>query len=264
MVEDLINRNIIEKIIIELLTTGKVVNYKEYDFDENLFCLLLLDIKDKGLQRVKKILLQDYTQEKSNSQPEKGDFDMGQRTIKPNLEPEDKFYFQQAVKVIDFLNQEVVKKASEYSSYIESLRIKINYLEKNDIYLHIRNGDMFPTEEEYINLTNELKEKDEITVAKEIINNKEIDPEFNLNDLDFKNRTNKKFFDKILTDIEELKHLEKDNSLTKSEKEDLIKQKKNNIKLKLQISIIDYNVKMKDVIAKNNNWELEKDLVQER
>lgn len=264
MVEDLIYRNIMKKIIVGLLSTKNIFNdFNDYNFDEDLFCLLLLDIEDKGFQRVKKTLLRDYTQENLNQQFEK-DFDfLGQRVLKRNLKEEDKLYFQHTVRVINFLKEEVVKKASERSSYIESLRIKINCLERNDIYNYMQYSNIFPTKEEYFNLINQLKEKDEITVAKEIFDNKEIASEFNLDELDFKNRVNKNFFDKISNDIKELKFLENDKE-GRVKNKDLIEQKKQKIKLMLQIGVIDYDVKMKDVIAKNNIWELEKDLTRER
>lgn len=296
MIEELLNIKLTEKIVVELLGTekGSEICIK-HSFDESTFWLLLLDIKDKGLNRVKRALLKEYTQEKdSNLQNEDTvNIDLGSRVLKPNFSEDDRVYFEQAIDIINFLNGEIDQKAKQYETYLVSLKCKLDVCKKLENSLFTTTHKIIPTEQEYTELVNKLKNQDETLVAKEVLRQYEEtggqDTGSILEEIDFKNKKNNDFYKQLSEDLRNFVEKEKDDKLKRKAEnldkekteifeesniiependeftENSTEQKKKNLKLRMKLSVIDYNIKMKMVLSKNRNWQiLEKDLAQQR
>ena len=281
MKEEIIYKELEKKVINKFISCDKGYDVcEELGFDETSFCLLLLDVYDKGLQRVKEILLKKYTQESNKSKKNNKDqIDLYPREVKPNLSVEDKEDFFESIKILCFINSKIAKKALEYSTYLKSLPLNISSMADSKTYHTALKSNLIINEEEYLKLTSELNDQNTKTILNEIIacNGQVLEEDVQsnltelLNEFDFK-KPNRDFYSTLSQELKEL-CLNQDKTAPVAqetsvednpEQEDNITSAKTNenkkqqlIKLKMRINAIDYHTKMSTLIAKKASYSIQ-------
>lgn len=161
--------------------------------------------------------------------------------------------------MIKFLNQQITQKAFTYYSYIENLKIKVPDLSENKVFHYALKNKLIPTEEEYINLTKEIDDKGESTVASKILEIEE-DEDFEEKTIQetgfiFDSPTNKIFFKQLSDDLKNLIKSETNEEQVSWQAEEV----KSNIKSRLKLSVLDYNKNMKKLISRCKGLHLHKE-----
>jgi len=273
MKEEIIYKELEKKVINKFISCDKGYDVcEELGFDETSFCLLLLDVYDKGLQRVKEILLKKYTQESNKSKKDNKDqIDLYPRELKPNISVEDKEDFFESIKILGFLNSKIAKKTLEYTTYLKNLPLNISSMADSKTYHTALKSNLIISEEEYLKLTSELNNQNAKTDLSEIIRGNgrglEEDLQSNLSDLlsEFNfEKQNRDFYSTLSQELKELclnqdktESLAQETSVEDNPEQENISSAKSNenkkqqlIKLKMRINAIDYHTKMSTLIAK--------------
>lgn len=269
--EELIYRELEKNITNKFFSSEKGYEIcNKLKFDETSFVLLLLDINDKGIQKVKEDLIKTYTQASYNTEIEnEQENTFFPRVIKPNLSETEKEDFLEFIRMICYINSKIEKKALSYKMFLKSLQLNVESLTEKNIYQFLKN-QCLPSEEQYLSIIKDLQNRNINDVLKEKLQYAETmikensQAEFSLQN-DFEefglNSKNRDFFEKLSDDLKEMNEQCKKNSENKklqetsqnnvqsSESENLRKQ----INLKMQILAIEYYSKINTLIAKRSN-----------